>query len=57
MRVLLAEEVLIISGGDDNCSGGTSSAGDQSSLGQDLTNAYEGAIAFAVYVMERLAPH
>lgn len=56
MRNLTMNEIGYISGGDgEQCNGSTSSVGDQSSLVEDAVAAYEGAIAVAVYVMERVA--
>jgi len=66
MRDLTMNEIGFISGGNgdsgavstEQCKpdgNGSSALGDQSSLAQDITNAYEGAIEATVYVMERVA--
>ena len=42
-------------GGNENSNGGSSTVGDQSTLGQDLINAYEGLIDAVSHIIERVA--
>ena len=57
MRNLNREEICFVSGAGDTCDAGdaTSAVGNQTTLAQDITNAYEGLIEATVYVMERVA--
>lgn len=55
MRKLNMEEIGIVSGAGETCDAtDTSYIGEQSSFLQDFITMYEGVIASAVYVMERL---
>ncbi len=53
MRNLNMEEINFVSGAGDTCDA-TSGVGDQTTLAQDIINAYEGLIEATVYIMERV---
>lgn len=64
MRELTLSEIGLVSGGGDNCSGGSSgdSGGndlggitDSKSIGDDLVNIYEGLVQTASHIIERVA--
>jgi hypothetical protein len=57
MRELTLSEMNIVSGAGDDCSGGNSFGGvtEPSSLGADLTAAYEGLVAVTSHIIERVA--
>ena len=56
MRELKTEELTFVVGGEGVCPPNDIYGITQpSSLGQDLTNIYEGAVAFTSHVIERVA--
>jgi hypothetical protein len=57
MRELSKAELSFVSGGIGVCTPANSYAGvsDTSSVGNDLINMYEGVVAFASHVIERVA--
>lgn len=60
MRELKSEELAFVSGGEGVCTpadGGNNYGGitQPASLGQDMVDLYEGAVAFTSHVIERVA--
>ncbi|MDA0679832.1 MAG: hypothetical protein O3A13_07675 [Proteobacteria bacterium] len=56
MRELKTEELMFVSGGEGVCTPNNIYGISQpTSLGQDLINIYEGAVAFTSHVIERVA--
>jgi hypothetical protein len=57
MRELTKAELSFVSGGTGQCTPGNSFGGvsNPSTLGNDLINIYEGVVAFASHVIERVA--
>ena len=53
MQELKFEQLELVNGGTEGCEGG-STVGDQSTLGQDLIDAYEGLVEFVSHVFERI---
>lgn len=55
MRELKTEELVFVSGGEGDCtSNDIYGITEPSSLGQDLIDIYEGAVAFTSHVIERV---
>lgn len=57
MRELTMQEIAMVSGGNDSCSSENNYGGvsDTSSVGQDLIDIYEGLVAAASHIIERVA--
>lgn len=59
MRELNATELSFVSGAGEECSGGSGNdiggVTDSGSLGRDLINIYEGVVAAASHIIERVA--
>jgi len=58
MRELTLSEMNFVSGAGDDCSSGGNTINgisDSKSLGQDLINIYEGVVAAASHIIERVA--
>lgn len=57
MRELTSTELSFVSGGTGQCTPSNSYGGvsDTTSLGDDLINIYEGVVAAASYIIERVA--
>ena len=58
MRELTLNEMNFVSGAGDGCSSGGNTINgisDSASLGEDLINIYEGAVAAFSYIIERVA--
>ena len=57
MRELTLNEMNLVSGAADDCSGGNNYGGvtNPGSLGQDVIDIYEGLVAATSYIIERVA--
>jgi hypothetical protein len=57
MRELTLNEMTLVSGAADDCSGGNNIGGvtDPGSLGDDIIEIYEGLVAATSHIIERVA--
>jgi hypothetical protein len=57
MRELTATEYAVVAGGENQCTPGNSYGGvtDTGSVGDDLVEIYEGVVAAASHIIERVA--
>jgi hypothetical protein len=58
MRELTLEEISLVAGAGDGCSSGgnvIAGVGDSATIGDDLVNIYEGLVATASHIIERVA--